>query len=322
MKRLVKLSLLALARALGLFVVARFCTRHEARILCYHGFAYRDEHDFAPKLFMHPATFAKRMARLRRSGYQVVSLATLVQRLQARQPIDRLVVITVDDGWTGFARFAWPTLQQHALPATLYLTTWYAEKERPVLNVLRRYLVWHGLSLPAEQADNLAEYRQLQAAAAAAGLSLACSDGELFRLSTPAAIAAMAQQGLDVQLHTHRHCLPLAPDELANELQQNRQRIEALTGKPAADLCYPSGDYHAAHLPLLQTQAVRSATTTRLGLVNADSDLLQLPRLLDGENWHTLEFDAELSGFASLLRRWRGRDDSAGLTRPAAAVTS
>lgn len=321
MKRLLKLSLLALARAFGLFALARHWTRREARILCYHGFAYRDEHRFAPKLFMHPATFAKRMARLRRSGYSVVSLATLVQRLQMRQPIDRLVVITVDDGWTGFARLAWPTLQRHALPATLYLTTWYAEKERPVLNVLRRYLAWHGLNLPAEQADNLAEYRQLTSAATAAGLSLACNDGELFRLSTPSAIAALARQGLDVQLHTHRHRLPLAPGELADELQQNRQRIEALTGKPAADLCYPSGDYSADHLPLLQAQGVRSATTTRLGLVNANSDLLQLPRLLDGENWHALEFEAELSGFASLLRRWRHRDDSAGLTRPAAAVT-
>jgi peptidoglycan/xylan/chitin deacetylase (PgdA/CDA1 family) len=314
-KRAIKLSVLAVAQLFGLFALARWLTRRDARILCYHGFAYRDEHQFAAKLFMTPATFSKRMAQLAGSGYTVVPLSTLIDKLERGESIDNLLVITVDDGWTGFARFAWPVLQQHRLPCTLYLTTWYAEKERPVLNVLRRYLQWRGVTLPAEQADNLAEYQQLQQAAQVAGVALACEDGELFRLSTLNAVAVMAQQGLDVQLHTHRHCLPLVPAELQDEVQHNRQLIEALTQRPANELCYPSGEYQAAHLPLLSANQVRSATTTRLGLVSAQSDRLQLPRLLDGENWHPLEFAAELSGFMTLLRRATGRDDSAGVAR-------
>lgn len=315
LKRAIKLGILQLAQGLGLFVLARWLTRKEARILCYHGFAYRDEHQFAPKLFMTPTTFRQRMAQVAGSGYKVVPLATLVEKLARGESVERLLVITVDDGWTGFARFAWPTLQHYQLPCTLYLTSWYAEKQRPVLNVLRRYLHWRGVALPAEQSDNLAEYRQLQQAASTAGVSLACEDGELFRLSSAADVTALAQQGVDIQLHTHRHRLPLHPAELQEELQYNRQLIERLTGRPANDFCYPSGEYQAAHLPLLQANQVRSATTTLLGLVNGDSDRLQLPRLLDGENWHRLEFAAELSGFMSLLRRALGRDDSAGVAR-------
>lgn len=314
-KRIIKLSILQLAQVLGLFALARRLTRKEARILCYHGFSYRDEHQFAPKLFMTPTTFAQRMAHVSRSGYRVVPLATLVEKLERNESIDRLLVITVDDGWTGFARFAWPTLQRYQLPCTLYLTSWYAEKQRPVLNVLRRYLHWRGVALPAEQADNLAEYQQLQQAATAADVSLSCEDGELFRLSNVTEVTALAQQGVDIQLHTHRHRLPLQPAQLQDELQHNRQLIERLTGRPANDFCYPSGEYQAAHLPLLQANQVRSATTTLLGLVNGRSDRLQLPRLLDGENWHPLEFAAELSGFMSLLRRAFGRDDSAGVAR-------
>ena len=311
--RSIKLVVLAVAQRLGLFALARRLTRAQARILCYHGFAFHDEHRFAPKLFMHPDTFARRMEHVVRQGYDVVPLAELVSRLQRGEPIDNLAVITVDDGWTGFDRFAFPVLQRLQLPSTLYLTTWYVEKQRPVLNVLRRYLQWRGVVLPAESDDNLQEYQQLQAAAAKAGVALKHDGDMLFRLSTLAEVEAMAARGLDVQLHTHRHRLPRDPAALAEELQHNRQLITALTKRPADDLCFPSGEYHAEHLPLLRQNGVRSATTTVLGLVTAQSDLLQLPRLLDGENWHSLEFAAELSGFMTLLRRALGRDHGAGL---------
>ena len=311
--RSIKLAVLAVAQLLGLFALARRFTRGQARILCYHGFAYHDEHRFAPKLFMQPQTFTRRMEQLVRVGYKVVPLAELLSRLQRGEPLDNLVVITVDDGWTGFARFAFPVLQRLQLPSTLYLTTWYVEKQRPVLNVLRRYLQWRGVALPAESDDNLQEHQQLQTAAAKAGVALQHAGEMLFRLSTLAEVETMAAQGLDVQLHTHRHRLPRDPAALADELQHNRQLISALTKRPADDLCFPSGEYDAEHLPLLRQNGVRSATTTVLGLVTAQSDLLQLPRLLDGENWHPLEFAAELSGFMTLLRRALGRDRGAGL---------
>ncbi|NQD35604.1 polysaccharide deacetylase family protein [Permianibacter sp. IMCC34836] len=309
-KRRLKLAILAFAQTFGLFALARRFTREQARILCYHGFAYRDEHQFIPQLFMQSSTFEQRLQQIERSQFTVVSLTELVERLERGDSIANLLVITVDDGWTGFARFALPQLQQRRWPCTLYLTTWYAEKERPVLNVLRRYLAWHGVSLPAEQSDNAAEYAALQAAAAAAQIDLRCPDGELFRLSPLPHFAALAQQPeqpLDIQLHTHRHRLPLAPAALADELQQNRQRIEALSQRSAEHFCYPSGEYTAAHLPLLRANGVRSATTTQLGLVRRDCDRLQLPRILDGENLHPLELAAELSGFMTLIRRLRGK---------------
>ena len=303
LQRTIKLAVLASANALGLFWLARQLTRKQARILCYHGFAYRDEQQFVPQLFMHPATFAARVAQIQRAGFTPVSLETLVQKLERGESVANLLVITVDDGWTGFARFAWPVLKANALPCTLYLTTWYAEKERPVVNVLRRYLRWRGVNLPAELADNAAEYAQLQQAAAAAGVDLSCADGELFRLSRFPELRELAAQGLDIQLHTHRHRLPLEPAALRRELDDNRQRIAQLRDGPVEHLCYPSGEYQAAHLPLLQANGVRSATTTVLGLVGQQSNRWQLPRLLDGENLHPLEFAAELSGFTSLLRR-------------------
>ncbi len=298
----IKQGVLRLAKTLGLFALARHLTRHQARILCYHGFSFADEHRFSPTLFMQPATFQARLQAIAAAGFEVVPLEQLVDRLERNQPIDNLLVLTVDDGWTGFAHFAWPVLRERQWPCTLYLTTWYAEKERPVANVLRRYLQWRGVSIPAEQADNEQECLALVQAARASGVTVD-GDDALFRLSTLPSLRQLAQQGLDLQLHTHRHCLPTEPQALKAEISENRQRITALTGRAADHLCYPSGEYLPLHLPLLTANAVRSATTTRLGLVGRKADRLQLPRILDAEGVSALDFEAELSGFKTLMRR-------------------
>lgn len=305
--RAARLAVLAIARGLGLFALARRATRREARILCYHGFAYRDEHRFVPQLFMRPETFRRRLDRIARHGFTWVTLEELVDRLETGTPVDGLVVLTVDDGWTGFRRFAWPEIARRGIPCTLYLTTYYAEKERPVVNVLRRYLEWKGMELPDPLDDSAAEAARLTALAVDAGIDLTCADGSLFRLSPPGDVAAMAAEGLDVQLHTHRHRLPVEPRAFADEVERNRACIERLTRRPARHLCYPSGEHDPAHDPLLAAHGVRSATTTTLGLVRPGADLLRLPRILDGEDLRPVELDAELSGFMTLLRRLLGR---------------
>lgn len=302
-----KVLALQLARACGLFRLARHWTRHEARIVCYHGFSYRDEHRFVPQLFMAPATFERRIEVLRRSGLRVVALEELVQRLEQGQAVSGLLVITVDDGWTGFKRFAWPLIQGQNWPCTLYLTTWYADKAWPVLNVLRRYLAWRGVTLPPEGATPADERARLYEAAAGAGVDLSCTDDELFRLSATPDFAPLVEAGLDLQLHTHRHRLPATPAQLTAEIVDNRRHLAAATTAATDHLCYPSGEYDPAQIPQLRMLGVRSATTTELGLVAANADRWQLPRLLDSDHLHEVEFEAELSGLLPTLRRLAGR---------------
>ena len=302
-----RVLILHLARALGFFRLARWFTRGQARILCYHGYAYQDEHRFSPQLFMHPDTFKRRVQTISNAGLKPVSLNTLVEHLEQGKPIAGMLVITVDDGWSGFARFAWPALREAGLPCTLYLTTWYLLKELPVLNVLRRYLVWLGASLPSENDDPQEELAQLLSAAQQQGINLRCEDGLLFQLSTLSEVCGMADQGLDLQLHTHRHRLPSDPTALQAELESNRAVIDEAAQKKAQHLCYPSGEYNTDQIPLLRQAGVRSATTTQLGLVRQDTDLWQLPRLLDDDDLHDIELEAELTGFATLVRRALGR---------------
>lgn len=305
MKKGIKIAVLRLVRAMGIFTAARMLTRNEARILCYHGFSYRDEHEFAPQLFMQPSTFRNRLDQIAAYGFSVVPLQELVRRLQNKEPLANVLAITVDDGWTGFARFALPELVRRNWPVTLYLTTYYANKRRPVLNVLRRYLKWKKAVLPATAGEGAQEHQNLLRAGSAAGVDLNCADGFLFGLTSPEDLSKLCAAGLDLQLHTHRHCFPAEEASLVDEIETNRRVIEGLSGRSANHLCFPSGEYNRSQFPLLNRLGVLSATTTHLELVNHRSNFLELPRLLDGENLHPIELDAELSGFSSLMRRMR-----------------
>jgi hypothetical protein len=67
---------------MGVFTLAKYLTRRQLRILCYHSFSVGDEHEVAPVMFMRAATFEQRMEILRKRRIPVVTLDEGVRRLQ------------------------------------------------------------------------------------------------------------------------------------------------------------------------------------------------------------------------------------------------
>jgi hypothetical protein len=114
-----------------------------------------------------------------------------------------------------------------------------------------------------------------------------------------------AREGLDVQLHTHRHRFPVSRELALRELRDNRAVLEPLAGRPLSHFCYPSGYFRPAHLPWLEEAGVESATTCDPGLNRHGDSPFTLRRFLDDSRISQLEFEAELSGFAELLRTGR-----------------
>src|SRR5215471_1364360 len=127
--RLARTVFLRLCRACGLFALSRRLTVNGLRILGYHGFSRDDECDFRPGLFMRPETFAARLEYLRSHGYKVLDLDEALCRLAIDTLPSSAVVITIDDGFAGTASFALPLLRAFRMPATIYVTTYYAAKE-------------------------------------------------------------------------------------------------------------------------------------------------------------------------------------------------
>ena len=122
---------------------------------------------------------------------------------------------------------------------------------------------------------------------------------------TPAEVTEMAANGIDIQLHTHRHRTPKDQRLFMREIDDNRQRIEQMTGKQARHFCYPSGVYDRAFLPWLEQCGVMSATTCEVGFASVNSHRLLLPRVLDNQALSPIEFESWLTGVSAALPRRR-----------------
>jgi peptidoglycan/xylan/chitin deacetylase (PgdA/CDA1 family) len=339
MIRTVKQTALSTMRSAGLFDAAgRTRWRNERLlILGYHGISQDDEHHWNPALFIAPEHLASRLRFLRARGCNVLTLDEGLRRLQAGTLPPRSVAITFDDGYVDFYRLALPILKAYEVPATVYLTTYYSDNNRPVPGITAAYMIWKSrgftgtlTSVPAFHGSRVDTHERRASVSDAIGRyfneerTLSADDKqrliealakelefnlEMFHrrrtmhVMTPDEARLVAEAGIDVQLHTHRHWVPKDEGLIAREIADNRERIERITGRPASDFCYPSGVHYPEILPWLRKLGVRSGTTCEPGLASADEDPLLMPRFLDHSNVSAVEFEAWLSGVGSVLPR-------------------
>jgi peptidoglycan/xylan/chitin deacetylase (PgdA/CDA1 family) len=338
MKRTILFLILYASKYLGLFVIARLVTQRGLRILCYHGGSIDDEHRFSPGTFMTGATFRRRMAYIERRGFPVLGLDTAVRLQIAGSLPPCATVITFDDGWSGTLPVLFPVLRDFGFPATLYVTSYYVVKQTQVFNMFLQYLLWKhseqqldvsrvipdsklvvhlgSEAVRGRACEEILAYgdakldavgRQNLAEAIGEALGHDDTDAEAhrkFRLVDLDELRDLAASGIDIQLHTHRHRLPIDRDAAIEEITTNRQVLEPVVGRRLRHLCYPSGNFSREHMPWLSELGIETATTTIGGFNYVDTPRLELRRFLDKENISQIEFEAELSGFFEIIRRF------------------
>jgi peptidoglycan/xylan/chitin deacetylase (PgdA/CDA1 family) len=338
-KRTIRRLALRSCKALGVFSLAYGSQwrRNRLLILAYHGISQQDEHEWDPQLYMSPERFAERMETLKRSGCNVLPLAEAIRRLYAGNLPEKSVVITFDDGAYDFYTQAFPILRHHNFPVTVYLTTYYSSFNQPVFEVICRYLLWKGqnavidgleftgrpgvvdLKHPANQkgfAEAMIERANSAGMSARAKDELAAKLAgrlnvdydeilarRLLHLMKPEEIVRIAAEGVDVQLHTHRHRAPVDRQLFLREIEDNRRDIEMSTHAATTHFCYPSGCSRREFLDWLREAGIVSATTCVPGLATRQTDRLLLPRFVDTSANSRLEFEGWLSGLWEMLRR-------------------
>ncbi len=339
---LLRRSVLGAADALG---VNRGLARSGWRskrllILCYHGFALRDEHHWDPQLFVSRQTFRRRLRFLRDNRFNVLPLGEALNRLHSGSLPDRAVSLTIDDGLYDFAAVGLPLLREFGVPATVYVATYYVEHPWPVFNVMSSYLLWLGatqgvtslrlgllgsepqpiqksgarhatwerLKVEAERRglDGAAKNRLLGEIAGILGIDYsAVLESRLLTLMRPAELRGLDAGLIDLQLHTHRHRVPEDRELFLREISDNRAAL-VRAGRSANGLvhfCYPSGMHRPAFLAWLKDAGVQSATTCEPGLASAAAEPLLLPRFIDTESTPDSEFKAWTSGLRGVLNR-------------------
>ena len=338
MLKSVKKTALAFFKASGLLHAARSSRWRQRRllILAYHGVAVNDEDHWNPGLYMSAAQLGDRFQLLQEGGYNVLGLEEAVSRLYSGDLPGRSVVLTFDDGMYDFYRAAWPVLQRYQFPATVYLTTYYSEYNRPIFRLICSYMLWKkrearfgapgfaGLTEALDMTpacrvrtvaalDRFAKVENLSgpqkdelAGALAAHLGIDYQEllnQRILQVMNSDEVRALANSGVDIQLHTHRHRTPRDRDLFVREIDDNQRRIAALTGTLPVHFCYPSGVHHAEFPRWLEERQIVSATTCDHGMADRASNRLLLPRLLDHGALSDLEFESWLSGVGPLLPR-------------------
>jgi peptidoglycan/xylan/chitin deacetylase (PgdA/CDA1 family) len=315
---------------------------HRLLILCYHGISIEEEHLWRPATYIHPQLFEKRLELLGRGGYRVLPLGEAVERLYRGDLPPRSAVITFDDGTYDFLEHAFPALKKYGFPATVYQTTYYCDYDRPVFHLISSYMLWKrrgevldsgqrvGLGsrldlrtqnsrqaildqLVKRAEDQRMTEQQKNQLAEELAEALGIDYGELVRkrvlqLLRPNEVAELADQGVDFQLHTHRHRTPLSEAPFRREIRDNRYSLQSmLTGRSTRHFCYPSGVYEPEFLPWLEAEQVVTATTCDPGMASSGCNPLLLPRFVDTSYVTSLEFEGWLTGAASLLPRRKRR---------------
>ncbi|MBW1779900.1 MAG: polysaccharide deacetylase family protein, partial [Deltaproteobacteria bacterium] len=281
---------------------------------------------------------------LLKNRYPVINLKQAMDLLDKKSLPSCPVVITFDDGFQTIDKYAIPILRQNGLPSTIFVTSYYCINPHPVFRLVVQYMLWKtsyeqvdltGMGLPlsgrkplrniehrnkiAWQIIDYAETeleendRHHMALELGARLGLPYRDiAESGALSIMNAgeIESLSTDGVDIQLHTHRHHFPEDPISGKREISDNRSILEPLVGKGLNHFCYPSGLWSENHFSILREERVECAVTCDTGFNYPDTPRLALRRFLDGQHISSIEFEAELSGLMEIMRKLRSKGQS------------
>ena len=334
---------LSLAKTAGVFSLVQRSKWRRARLLIlgYHGIAIDDEHKWNPPLFMLQDCLRERLRLIKKSGCSVLTLDEGLRRLSTGDLPPKSVVLTFDDGNYDFYKQAYPVLKEFDVPVTLYLTTFYSYYNRPVFRPTVSFLLWKGqtstlnlkgltghelrlnLHNPAERTKAFEEIidfaikNKLSAEEKddlnvnlAKELNVDYDDllqKRILHIMSPDEVSRLAAEGVDIQLHTHRHRTPTVRELFTREIKDNRDSIQSMTGASATHFCYPAGIYDDTFIPWLKEMGVVSATTCDPHLATLRSHPYLLPRLIDNSNLSPVEFEGWLTGVSEVLpQRVRG----------------
>jgi peptidoglycan/xylan/chitin deacetylase (PgdA/CDA1 family) len=216
--------------------------RDRAVVLAFHRVDDRLAHD--------PLACSRRefsdYCRFARDHFDVVPLRGLLDRLNARRGVDRLMVITFDDGYRDNFEFAQEVLGRFGLPACFFVTTDFVGSETQAW--------WDRESASRSRWMTWDEVRSLRAA------------------------------GHEIGAHTVTHPDLGAVDRarVEEEIAGSQRRLERELGEPVTLFSYPFGGPHHIRddaIDALRRTGFHCCLSSHGGSVHADTDPFRIPRI-------------------------------------------
>jgi peptidoglycan/xylan/chitin deacetylase (PgdA/CDA1 family) len=332
----------ALSRAVDIMERAARPVSGVLPILTYHRV---DEPDRSPELYpgligATPAEFDEQM-RFLSSVYRPLSLLELLAIRRGEAPLPpRAVMVTFDDGYRSVAEHAWPIMQRHGVPLTLFVPTAYpgdptkafwwdrlwsvlgtedAVVSTPLgdlpartpgerLSTYRR-LRGHLKSLPHERAMAIVDDLCGRFGAEPLGASVLGWD-ELRRLTG---------DGVAIGSHSRTHPLldKVTGAEASAEIRDSVGDLERELGPTPRVFAYPGGGVDSGVATVLEEEGFELAFLTRRGLNDLSrQDWLRLRRINVGRSSGLTGIRLQLLPQWARIQRMRGRKVHVFLTKP------
>ena len=209
-------------------------------ILYYHHVGERREPLGHLRLWTSQERFQQQMGYLARKGYRCLSLGDGGSLLEGRERIPRRVaVLTFDDGYANFYKFAYPVLRRHGFGATVFVVT----------DQVGGLSQWDpGSSAPLMNWDQLRELSRQ-------GIEI----------------------GSHTETHARLTRLPAA--DAKRQLETSRRVLEQSLGVPVHTLAYPFGDWDTGVEELARQTGYRFACSITRGNRHAAAELYRLKRV-------------------------------------------
>lgn len=301
---------------LGINHLTRFLTRRQSRILMYHRII---DHPLIPAIT--PAQFEQHLQYLSRH-FNVIPINELLERRNSDTLADNSISITFDDGHYDFYENAWPLLKKYSLPATLYVTTGFIDRECWLWPDLIKYIlsqtkhreilyqgenlsltsnnilnIWDKIATDCLQMSNEDRSKFIIKLATSIEVDINTVPSDLFSAVTWRQLSEMLDEGLDIGSHTvsHRIMSKLSTTEKEMECVASKITIETKLSTKISGLCYPNGqpedvdnemqsiaERSGYSYAVLAYPAQSSNNKYQIGRQAAPSSIQPLRRILDG----------------------------------------
>ena len=278
------------------------------RVLTYHRVDHPDTRPtLYPRVTVTPEAFAAQMAFLA-ANYHPISVLDLLDTVgngrKATLP-PRAVLVTFDDAYCDFAEQAWPIMQRHKIPVTLFVPTafpdhpqrffWWdrlyqALRSTPRRDTLNTPVGILPLDTAVARENALVQLRDyvktVPHAAAMAWIEALCNDLQATLPETAVLgwndLRLLAKQGVTLGAHTQTHPLMnrVSTQEACAEAVNSMVDLQAQIGDVPPIFAYPSGGFNDDVVQALAQEGFALAFTTDRGLNHwPASDPLRIKRL-------------------------------------------
>jgi peptidoglycan/xylan/chitin deacetylase (PgdA/CDA1 family) len=247
--------------------VARWWRTAAAPVLCYHSVnPLACIHSVSPELF-------DAQLRYLMKHFHVLPLGDMIAEFRRGGPSEPSAAITFDDGYVDNHTYAFPILERHRCPATIFLPTAFIEREVTLIDE------------PAFAPLTWQQVKEMRASGV----------------------------GFGAHSHTHRILSLLTRDEQKDEILRSKSIIEDHLGEEIDLFAYPNGqrpDFSTWTVNLLKEANFCGACSTIWGTRNTENEVFALRRIVVDHDDDMESFSLKVTGaydYLGILHKMKGR---------------